>query len=116
MKAEWTNKDSLSIESTGQKAILVIDTPSCCEGCPCCQKQEDNWGDIAWAECYNGKSVYDYAEFGGRPDWCPLKPLPQKKEVNLPNGRVWSKDEIMAYTHGISVGYNECLDDLGETE
>ena len=45
-----------------------------------------------------------------------VKPLPQKKEVNLPNDRVWSKDEIMAYTHGISVGFNECLDGLGETE
>ena len=48
--------------------------------------------------------------------WFDVKPLPQKKEVNLPNDRVWSKDEILAYTHGISVGYNECLDDLGETE
>ena len=30
MKAEWTNKDSLSIDTTGQnsKAILVIDIPN----------------------------------------------------------------------------------------
>ena len=95
MKAEWTNSDSLTTSQT-TKAILVIDMPkACADGCPVmCRARGINH----------------------RPTWCPLRPLPQKKDVNLPNDRVWSKDEIMAYTHGISVGYNECLDDLGETE
>ena len=93
------------------KAILVIDTPSCCGGCPCCQKQEDNWGDIAWAECYNGKSVYDYCDVG-RPDWCPLKLLPQERE--------FAKQNILPIKvdgNSFALGRNACLKEItGETE
>ena len=108
MKAEWTNKDSLSIESTGQKAILVIDNPDSCAECPLMASDFDGYTICVG----NGERFAETDPFYN----CQLRPLPQKKEVNLPNDRVWSKDEIMAYTHGISVGYNECLDDLGETE
>lgn len=94
-----------------EKSILVIDTPSCCGGCPCCKKQEDNWGDIAWAECYNGKSVYDYYDVG-RPDWCPLKPLPQRKMPKF--GEAYPQSMVLIDRWK---GYDECLDDiLGDTE
>lgn len=45
-----------------------------------------------------------------RPDWCPLRELPEKKEtwVTLscyPNGR-WTED--------MKAGYNTCLDEILE--
>ena len=46
MKAEWTNKDSLSIESTGKKAVLVIDMPNNCEECKL--KYLDTGDDAYW--------------------------------------------------------------------
>ena len=85
MKVEWTNKDNLSVETTGQnnKAILVIDMPKdCASGCPVmCMTRGINH----------------------RPSWCPLKPLPEKKnEINV--GQMNSEE----YYKG--VGWNACLD------
>ena len=83
------------------KAILVIDEmPTRCLGCPCyyedrgrCQK--------TW------ESVED--EFA-RPSWCPLKPMPQKKNTDM---RLSAMDEWLE--HSERIGFNKCIDEiLGE--
>jgi hypothetical protein len=38
---------------------------------------------------------YDY-ESKSRPEWCPLKPLPEKKEYIVPNDNVESQKDIIA--------------------
>ena len=65
MKAEWTNKDSLSIESTWQKAILVIDMPTECENCPCYDQEV---GTCRASDTWKTNIRNN----------CPLKPLPEK--------------------------------------
>ena len=66
MKAEWTNKDSLSIESTGQKAILVIDMPTSCLDCEV----------MLGVDCEGKKrEVLETIKNGGRHISCPLKPI-----------------------------------------
>ena len=48
---------------------------------------------------------------------CTLRPFPEKREENIPDERSWSKKEIMAYSHGITRGFNWCLEGiLGEKE
>ena len=43
-----------------------------------------------------------------RPSWCPLKPIPSFKAVDLNDTR-----DVVMFCHG----YNTCLDEiLGETE
>jgi hypothetical protein len=97
MKAEWTNKDSLtSCETTG-KSILVIDTPKECDGCPCLNQK-------LW-ECQADKKRRSSDE---RPSWCPLKPMPTRV------GHEEGLDSV--FNIGWEHGYNACLDDLGETE
>ena len=95
MKAEWTNKDSLSIESTGQKAVLVIDMPTDCIKCP-----------LADGYCWNTFPSK------GKADGCPLKPLPQERE--------FSKQNILPINvdgNSFVLGWNACIDEiLGETE
>lgn len=112
MKAEWTNKDSLSIETTGlnRKAILVIDMPTDCLKCP-----------LSDGYCWNIFPIK------GKADDCPLKPLPQKKEVE-----VNEIDDIMHTEYSIkdiytdkyvadirlatdkliSLGWNACLEEI----
>ena len=91
MKAEWTNKDSLTSGET-TKAILVIDTPNDCYECPCYYEDKD------MCEAFDKKAKAD----SGRPSWCPLRPLPQKyDEAQMREQKGW----------------NRCLDEiLGETE
>lgn len=116
MKAEWTNKDSLSIESTGQKAILVLDMPNECDGCPCLNQK-------LW-ECQADKKRRSSDE---RPSWCPLKPLPEKLyvEANSIEDVMPSEFDIDKFALKIrldadklcALGWNACIDEiLGETE
>ena len=83
------------------KAILVIDLmPKTCKECKyyddffchiekCCP--EDDLGE-------DGKAI-----------WCPLKPMPNKREVNMTKQN--------EYEVAVNEGWNACLDEiLGETE
>ena len=57
------------------KAILVIDMPTNCMDCPMCQLSD--WdGEY---HCFGANSV-EVNFKGDKPDWCPLRPLPDEKE------------------------------------
>lgn len=67
------------------KSVLVIDTPKNCYDCPfgteyCGSSNYD--GNCELAECLGNimtlitEEQYDY-ESKEKPDWCPLKPLPE---------------------------------------
>lgn len=58
------------------KAVLVMDMPEECEKCPFC-----DFGDYTCgAFRMNGKKyTYEVPE-NGIADWCPLKPMPEKKD------------------------------------
>lgn len=71
------------------KAILVIDTP---DNCFKCKLQE-------WANCRIVKGCHTG---NSRPEWCPLKPLPEKAELTF-------------IDHGqdqIAMGWNACIDEI----
>ena len=92
MKAEWTNKDSLTqCETT--KAILVIDMPTNCIDCP--------------VRC-DGYTPNEFIEKSNKkPSWCPLRPMPKKQYSS-------EKDE---YVDLLNEGWNRCLDEImGEKE
>ena len=77
------------------KSILVIDTPKDCYDCPC-----SNEG------CYlcqisRRQLEDDFQE--KRPSWCPLKPLPEPKDMGYPNGD---------YDVGFGDGWDACLKEL----
>ena len=63
------------------KAILVIDMPSCCVECPCY--------DFDLGLCSPKNEITDVdGRHDERADWCPLKPMPEKREENLPNENI----------------------------
>ena len=79
------------------KSILVIDTPNNCNQC-CCGY--DSYGEINLCAITN-KSVTEYYYGGKRPDWCPLRELPEKaNHPDLCDGGRYDK------------GYNACIDEL----
>lgn len=85
------------------KAILILDMPIDCEGCDMFFVDKD-------FKCYRCKAndmvIGDEIV---RQKWCPLKPLPQKKEVDENHKMAqWNNDCDIAY----NAGYNTCLEDI----
>ncbi len=71
------------------KAVLVMDMP---ENCFKCKLQN-------WANC----KITNKCHVGGcRPDWCPLRELPEKKER-----RIGEHGERM-----FRAGFNACLNEI----
>lgn len=57
------------------KAVLIMDMPEqVCQKCPLCYETKN---DDEYLCCAIGKLVPD----GEKPDWCPLRELPEKMEV-----------------------------------
>ena len=86
------------------KAILVVDMPKCCGETPCpCWNADDrkDWcgaTNVTLTGCDIEKE---------RPSWCPLKPLPEKKEP-------FYDINIQEYDIRID-GWNACLEELLNT-
>lgn len=96
------------------KSALVTDTPKNCYDCPfgteyCGDSEYEGCCELA--ECLDSdmrlitEEHYDY-ESESRPDWCPLKPLPERKEYIVPIDNVESQKDIIA------VGWNACIDKI----
>ena len=99
MKAEWSNTDSLSIESTGQKAFLVLDMPRHCAECQCC------YGFICFPLA---REMGMWAIHHGKPVDCPLKPMPIKQYTKLAIGT----DLVDGFKDGWNYGWNACLEEI----
>ena len=84
------------------KAILVIDMPNECDGCPCLNYK-------MWY-CQADKKHRDGGD-DDIPEWCPLKPMPQKKKLD--EDLLLSQNFKLEYAR--FDGYNKCIDEiLGE--
>ena len=75
------------------KAILVIDMPSCCYRC---FAFDDNYDYLVCMATGESKG-YTFRSREQRMDKCPLKPLPDKVDVFMDD---WAD------------GYNACLEDI----
>lgn len=94
------------------KAILVMDMPKSCDGCLL-------HGTMIGKQICNAeiKRVKDESV---KPDWCPLKPMPEKKKERYGMNRQTSTGHWETYGEkidSVAVGYNACIDAiLGDKE
>ena len=87
------------------KAILVMDMPSSCLECPI--GKDMSIPIETCIKCPFGKCVID-EETRTRPNWCPLKPMPEKQALN---------GGLTEFQMGARSGYNLCIDEiLGDKE
>lgn len=91
------------------KAILVIDMPKECWDCPLHRSSWDEDNE----EIMICRGKYMESHYGERPDWCPLKPLPEKKhKITNDYESIKSFNTYFLYRDG----WNDCIDEiLGET-
>ena len=89
------------------KAILVIDMPSCCNECSLMVKDEYSY--FCPIKCDENKTdLYDnYIMFHRKPDWCPLKSIPKKLYIGT--------DGIMDCTNDFPYGWNACINEILNT-
>lgn len=92
------------------KAVLVMDMPESCGECPFCRGLN---------ECKVKKYLVRDRLFtiftvdaqimkGGKPSWCPLRELPEKKETTYPQACY----ENSYWTDEMKAGFNTCLNEM----
>lgn len=93
------------------KAVLVMEMPESCDMCDFVDdEQPPRYGEktLYCGVPGNGEDVTDY--IACRPEFCPLRELPEKKETVHPqecyDNSYWA-DEMKA-------GFNACLDEILE--
>lgn len=89
------------------KSILVIDTPNNCGECKICA----SWQECAFStrEYWCAASDSGYVNPDMKPNWCPLKPIPEKYKI----GNVVEN----YYDNDYAYGYNACINKiLGDTK
>lgn len=92
------------------KAVLVMDMPECCPDC--------RFFESDWRECYAISKRYnrDIMTEEAKPNWCPLRELPEKKESDsflteaVQDDCFDGTDSDVAYFNGKDAGFNACLD------
>ena len=92
------------------KSVLVIDTPQNCYDCPfgtayCGELEYVGYCELAGCLDYDvilmTEEHYD-CESKSRPDWCPLKPLPEKM-TGVASTDHWDR---------IKAGWNGCINKI----
>lgn len=92
-----------------RKSVLVIDTPENCLDCQFCYELDEGveaYCSVTDDDKDNGLMKQIECEDGycqGKPEWCPLKPLPEKDDFDDPY------DE---YYTGYRDGWNRCLEEI----
>lgn len=82
------------------KAVLVMDMPSSCEECIL----KNYVGKDCDVVCEVKGMTQSYEDaYKGKPIWCPLRELPEKKEDNSANTESFACFKL---------GYNACIDEL----
>ena len=82
------------------KAILVMDMPDSCMGCNFLYCDAENNSESCQAR---EKSRIVDLENEDKPDWCPLREMPEEREEN----------HIGTYEYNFNEGWNACIDAIG---
>ena len=87
------------------KAVLVMNMPECCADCYCGYFERDTkeLNLVCGATGEDANNV-------GKPDWCPLRELPEKNPSNpeLAPGVYYTEKGYEVYKNG----WNACLDEI----
>ena len=83
------------------KAILVMDMPKSCGECSICASWQESafFAREYWCPVMDNKDV----EPNKKPEWCPLKELPQKQRHRTIDNE---------FQRGAKTGWNFCINEI----
>ena len=93
------------------KAVLIMDMPKDCCDCKFCRELDE--GVKACCEIMDNPSnselcrIIDVHYCMEKPDWCPLKPMPEKKVLSGDVADIQKMGKEL-----VDIGYNACIDEL----
>lgn len=91
------------------KAVLVMDMPESCFGCNFCHINSNGGEDRCQAlEVSRAVNSETYE----KPDWCPLRELPEKKEEVELLECEGSMEMVWEFPSLKNKGFNACLDEI----
>ena len=82
------------------KSVLVMKTPENCDSCMY----------IGTFHSFCKINCKDIKDTSVKPDWCPLKPLPEKMKLTGNYNGEYSK--TVGKTLGYKVGWNACINEI----
>lgn len=87
------------------KAVLIMDMPERCADCPLRNSEK-----TSYVCCYlTLKNISSTDYYDKKPDWCPLRELPEK----IPELKSGYEDLSTSIRR---VGWNACLDEILKTD
>ena len=87
------------------KAVLVIDMPKSCKECKI--RFDDEYSNWCSYDNPEPDGVFKYVQNGTKPDWCPLRKIPEKfNEDNSTHG----------FRNRYKDGWDNCIDELIEKQ
>lgn len=93
------------------KGIIVVDMP---ENCKKCEYRLTNGFCIP-----SRKDIFKFALSNEKPDWCPIRSLPERKDYKGPdavNGTLMSTRAKQAIDEAGKMGWNACIDEILKEE
>lgn len=98
------------------KSVLVMETPGDCGDCQFCYELDEGIEaccsimDDDEDKSLMKKIDCEYGYCQSKPDWCPLKPLPEKMKLTGVYGREYfqSNGKMPSY----KIGWNDCIDEI----
>ena len=90
------------------KSFYVLNTPLSCFTCDCCHTKDYDYRKqidsekLCGIKNMNVNDYYDY-ENKRKPDWCPLRELPERKKLG---GFTSFADDMKV------IGWNACLEEI----
>lgn len=88
------------------KGIIVVDKIP--ENCRNIKGEEEIGCPFGGMVCQvKQKDVMSHVVEGTKPDWCPIRPMPEKKELTGDVSNVKSISE-----ESIKIGWNDCIDEM----
>lgn len=90
------------------KSMLVVDTPKSCGECKLnyCNHYNDYYCSLT------GEFIYLYLNTDTKSLYCPLLPLPEKKDLThyIQRGDAKSMTHLVQYMH--DQGWNDCVNEI----
>lgn len=86
------------------KAVLIMDMPRGCLNCRFLRIDGEHCGVIESCGALETAMPVDIEKYD-KPDWCPLRELPEKQKADT---------DLLTMESGIVAGWNACLDEILE--